>query len=192
MAPVFHVVPEYFPRPEVLGPLIGASQVVIVTDAQYSRQSWHNRTRVRNPQGWQWLTVPVENGQFGRKIAETRIAYHDGWMTRHEKALQYNYSTSPFYLHYADDISSLLRSRPATLGQLTTATLELMLRWLGRREVVVPPGMITPDLQGASPAPLGTAPAPYRQNYPGFIPGLSTLDILFNLGPHATLDLLRS
>ena len=176
------VIPEYFPRPEVVGLLLGASRIVVRSDVQYSRQSWQNRTRVRNPDGSQWLTVPLEKGQFGASIAETRIAYHDGWMTRHEKALVYNYSTTPFYLHYADDFSSLLRTRPKTLGELTTESMKLLLRWLGHS--------VTWETGTDEPAEPGSPPRPYRQNYPGFIPGMSTLDILFNLGPHATRTLL--
>lgn len=165
-----------------MAPLLGAARVVVRSDVQYSRQSWQNRTRVRNADGSQWLTVPVERGQFGLSIAETRIAYHDGWMTRHEKALRYNYATTPFYLHYADDFSALLRARPATLGELTIGSMALLLRWLGH----------TPSVEFGTeePAPPGPPPGPYRQNYPGFIPGMSTLDILFNLGPHATRTLL--
>ena len=183
------VIPEYFPRPGSIVPLLRAERIVVRGDVQYSRQSWQNRTRIRNPDGWQWLTVPVETGQFGASINQTRIAYHDGWATRHIKGLRYNYSTTPFHAHYAPDIEALLEQRHATLGALTSASLKLFLSWLGHDPewIHVTPDTEAPDIPLLEPAIVDESP--YRQNYTGFIPGMSALDILFNLGPHAIHEL---
>ena len=185
------VTPEYLPRLETLLPILRTGQAVWRADKPFSRQAWQNRTRLRNPDGWQWITVPVEHGQLGERISRTKIAYHDGWRKRHLKALQYNYSTSPFYEHYADDIARVLDARHATLHELNKAFMDQILRWLKHDitwEVRTEP---FDGPEGKRPAEEFEHPV-YRQNYEGFIPEMSCLDILFTNGPSAIHQLAAS
>jgi len=191
------VTPEYLPRLETLLPILTIDSIVWRSDRLFSRQSWQNRTRLRNADGWQWITVPVERGQTGEAIRNTRIAYHDGWRKRHVKALQYNYSTTPFYEHYAPDLTDLLSTRYETVGALNHAALKLILAWLKHPVRWLEPDdlLAEPDRDPSSIAPLVTDPFEhpvYQQNYNGFHPDMSCLDILFNHGPAAVHKLARS
>jgi len=179
------VIPEYLPRLEALLPILGRDTAVWRADRPFSRQAWQNRTRLRNPDGWQWITVPIEHGHHGEAIFRTRIAYHDGWRKRHLKAFKYNYSTSPFYEHYKADLHDLLSTRYETLHMLNKATIDMILGWLGhsvsweiRSE---PAGTAMKEISSAVPFKHPV----YRQNYPGFIPDMTCLDILFTNGPAA-------
>ena len=203
------VTPAYLPRLETLLPILRTRHAVWRADRPFSRQSWQNRTRLRNPDGWQWITVPVEHGQFGESIANTAVAYHDGWRKRHLKALQYNYSTSPFYQHYAGDISDILGERHATLHALNKAVMDMILGWLkheitwevrtdstvalisGAASDRIQPHPAGPADSDADPASVFEHPV-YRQNYDGFIPDMSCLDILFTNGPSAIHQLATS
>lgn len=182
-----HVTPEYLPRLESLLPILRVGRGVWRADRPFSRQGWQNRTRLRNPDGWQWITVPVEHGQFGQSIAQTRIAYHDGWRKRHLKALKYNYSTTPFYDHYAGDVATLLEERHETLDMLNKAGMNLILRWL-KHDFTWETRSESPGGKRVEAAVRDEGPFKhpvYRQNYDGFIPDMSCLDILFNNGPAA-------
>lgn len=184
------VTPEYLPRLETLLPILTVETAIWRDDRPFSRQGWQNRTRLRNADGWQWITVPVEHGQFGDPIRETRVAYHDGWRKRHLKALQYNYSTTPFYEHYAPDLELLFAIRHETLSELNREALNVMLRWLKHPVSWVegrPPEADTPD-----DSDTGFQHPVYQQNYDGFIPDMSSLDILFNHGPAALHKLARA
>lgn len=188
------VTPEYLPRLETLLPILRVKQAVWRADRSFSRQGWQNRTRLRNANGWQWITVPVEHGQLGHSIDSTRIAYHDGWRRRHLKALQYNYSTTPFHEHYAPDLEDLFAIKHETLGQLNRAALDIMLRWLKHPvEWEDAPKDLAEEPAGAANEPVRPFSHPvYRQNFEGFIPGMSALDILFNHGPSAINQLVRA
>ena len=70
---IIHLIPEYFPRVSTMMRLVGVSECVLHPEVQYSRQSWQNRTKIRNPDGWQWLTVPLEARHLGDAIADTAI-----------------------------------------------------------------------------------------------------------------------
>jgi len=187
------ITPEYLPRLETLLPILRTDRAVWRADRPFSRQGWQNRTRLRNPDGWQWITVPVEHGQFGQPISDTRIAYHDGWRKRHLKAFKYNYSTSPFYEHYAADLDALLADRYETLHDLNKAALDLVLGWL--RHDVAWEVRMDPDDELADvepPMDIVFEHPRYRQNYNGFIPDMSCLDILFTNGPSAIHQLVAN
>lgn len=78
-------------------------------------------------------------------------------------------------------------SPPATAKP--PATMEAILDVLGRSDLLVPRACASIDLQPASRV-LMFEERERRQNFAGFIPGVSALDLLFNYGPEA-LGMIR-
>ena len=197
--------PEYFPGLLYVA-LMQAVDVFVLADTfQYSRQSLQNRTRVRNPQAWQWLSVPLKGGQHGTPQDAIRVRQVSGWRTRHWKAFAFNYRQTPYFSHYAAALEACY-ARPWThLAELNCHSIELVHRWLElkcslRRTSQMrgcPDSM--PAVLRAWPearllAPDGI-PEPtarlrmsfdhprYRQAFGGFEPGMTALDLLANYGP---------
>lgn len=211
--------PDYFPGLPYAALLVTVSSFVIDSRYQYSRQSFQNRARLRTPDGFQWISVPLTNGQFGRSIGDTRIDYDQNWISRHLKALRFNYASTPFYDHYIPDIEELLQNRPETLGSLTEGSVRLVHRFLncrctlriassrsaaddaperedGTRLVQLEDRIPTNELDSESALKYGRRirvdMSPYRQNFKGFESGMSVLDLLFNHGPAARGRLERA
>jgi hypothetical protein len=191
------LVPGYFPDLTFFGRLAGAERCNLALAAPYVRQSYHNRTRIRRPQGWMWLSVPVKKCERGTPLLEIPIDYSTPWVQDHLKGLRYNYSTSPYYEHYEPAIRRLLLSNPVMLHELTAQSVIWSANAL-HLETLVTPNMEaapssemeevdpehTPDAKGAT-----SGLQEYRQNFPGFEPGMSVLDLLFNHGPASRLFL---
>ena len=213
--------PDYFPGLPYAALLITASTFVIDSRFQYSRQSHQNRARLRTPDGFQWISVPLTNGQHGRTIYDIQIDYDQNWVKQHLKALRFNYGSTPFFDHYIPEIEELLLRRPETLGSLTTGSVRLVHHFLnspGELHVAPPDTGVeaASDPVDDEEAPVqriqleGRISArdvelardharmirlempPYRQNFDGFNPGMSVLDLLFNHGPAAAGMLNRS
>ena len=193
--------------------LLHAEHMVLADTYQYSRQSFQNRARLRTPQGWQWISVPLKGGQHGTPIAEVAIRSHLPWHRAHHRSLMYNYRSAPYYSAYAPDLHVLLDDPPVRLGDLSCRSVAIMAGWLGVGDRLVRatdlPGQ--PDTLAAildvldGPQVLLTRPAAldsdrghgvrvavgrytpptYRQTFDGFEPDLSALDLLFNYGPDA-------
>jgi hypothetical protein len=205
-----HLAPDYMPGLVVMALMASVDVCYLDAGLQYSRQSFQNRARLRTPDGVQWITVPVVGGQFGRSIADTRIDYTSPWVRKHLKALRFNYGSAPFYQHYAPDIGGILQTRHDTLGPLNIALLEQLHGFLGLKCRLVraapreddDPGLgtnvrpvqlrVAPEdgrQRDASPADevqlLAYEHPRYRQNFDGFEPGMSILDLLFTSGPEA-------
>ncbi len=204
--------PEYFPRPAYFALMAGVDRFIVADTFQYSRQSYQNRARLRTPQGVQWITIPLRGRQHGRPISAVEIEQRRDWMGRHRRAFEYNYRSTPFYEYYEPDLQALFRQEWTHLADLTCATVELLHHLLGLTTPLVRASVLdgAPDTlagvwRGAGSPPLRApeeaAPhdqrvvpdvdvfryrtPPYRQNFPGFAPDVSVVDLLFNYGPEA-------
>jgi len=177
------ITPEYFPGLESMAHIGGAEACIVRIGNQYSSQSYQNRTRIRNADGWQWLTIPIPRGQFGAAICETRPAAVQDWKTRHLKGLRYNYSTSPYYDHYIDELKSLLDSENPMLSDLTVRTMRWALKAVGFGTSLELSSEASTALHEERQS--GYDHPEYRQNFDGFIPQMSVLDVLFNHGPES-------
>lgn len=211
--------PEYFPRLDYVAAMLFADCFVLADTYQYVRQSYQNRMTMRNPDGWQWVTVPLKGGQHGLPHNAVRIRQVRSWRKRHWKAFAYNYRKAPYFEHYEDRLRAFFECPRALLGDLVIASVELMHDCLGLRAALVRaselpgcptaaadilralrPGtlLVTPET-AALDAPLARNTMvlcfdhpTYRQTFDGFEPGMTTLDLLFNYGPETTEMLRRA
>lgn len=194
--------PEYFAGLEFWIPAVVGDVIRLDDRVPYRRQSFQNRARLRTPDGWQWITVPLKGRQRGTSIADIEIDNTVPWRSKHLRALQYNYRTSPYFEAYEDRFEDLLRREWLTLGSLTVTTVELVCNILElpapesvRHEHGSPPSSNEERLDLAEEPHAGGVysfmAVPYRQNFPGFEAGMSVLDAFFNLG-HEVLDLIRA
>ncbi len=194
--------------------MLAAERFVVADTFPFSRQSWHNRTKIRTPdkKGWQWLTIPRKHGVLDTALNVIEPDTSVDWARKHARALNVNYSMAPFYEAFGEEISTLLDNPSPTVGALTVAVT----RWVhgkigGPSELIVAselPGapntidgvwealgsfetLITltesaerdeRSLPHAKVETFNFVEQPRQQNFPGFIPGLSVLDMLFNLG----------
>jgi len=197
--------PEYFPGFGLCIAMLDNPVCTVSSTFQYSRQTLQNRSRLRTPTGVQWLTVPLKSGQFGQSIGKTVIDNSVDWPAKHKKALRFNYATAPYYPHYIDEILEIILHPYKCLGELTVAATAWTHEKLGC------PGRFAIDtapdgrelVSGASDNSSSSATtrldrsgdgfsiSPYRQNFPGFEPELSFLDLILNHGPSSS-EILES
>lgn len=170
----------------------------------YAKQTFRNRCVIATANGTQVLTVPVERPadiELNRcPIRDLRISDHGRWRQLHWNALQSAYSESPFFEYYADDLRPFFERHYDYLFDYNMAIIETMCELLDVRPDIrltcdyVPsaflhPGTIdyreaiTPKHPADDP---DFTPRPYYQVFAsrtGFIPNISILDLLFNMGP---------
>ena len=210
--------PELAPRLEYAALLLVADRVVLADTFPLSRQSGHGRMRVRTSQGPQWLSVPRRHGGRAQRLDRVETL-DDGWRRRHRAALRAAYGGAPFYEHVAPGWSAVLDT-PGALADLTVASVRWAAGWLGAgaeivrasslpgapatlaevagasgvRTLVTLPESAARDaeaLPGVAVRTLGYREPERRQAFPGFVSGLSVLDVVMNYGP-ASGDVVRA
>ena len=170
----------------------------------YVKQTYRNRCLIATTNGVQALTVPIEQAQA------PSISDHGNWRHQHWQALQSAYGDSPFFEYYEDDLSPFFTERWELLYDFNEAIRVKMCELLDIRphvsfttEYIRPDTLAAPDAMQGDPAlhdfrdsiqPKHPAPDPdfqprpyyqvYRSKH-GFLPNLSILDLLLNMGPES-------
>jgi hypothetical protein len=165
----------------------------------YQKQTYRNRCLIATTQGVQALTVPVVHGRDAQQDREViKISDHGNWRHLHWQALQTAYGDSPFFEYYEDDLRPFFTERWELLYDFNEAIRLKMCELLDIHPVVshttqYHPSSAPNDFRDAirPKHPLPDAhfePRPYYQVYQqkhGFLPNLSILDLLFNMGPES-------
>lgn len=183
--------------------LYRAEQAWIEAHETFQKQTYRNRCIIATTQGTQTLSVPVEREKdHSSLIKDIRISDHGNWRHLHWNALQSAYGESPFFEYYQDDIRPFFERHWDYLLDFNEAIREKMCELLdfvphvGFTDSYAPKASpLTLDLRSTI-EPKHPAPDPhfttcrYYQVYEskhGFLPNLSILDLLFNMGPEAIL-----
>ena len=179
----------------------------------FQKQTYRNRCVIATTQGVQALTVPV-TGDRGMTtqaeachrdiIKDLRISDHGNWRHLHWNAIRSAYGESPFFEYYEDDIRPFFEKRWNFLLDFNEVIREKICELIDFRPVVrhtseyvrhedLPSHLSNADFREAI-RPKHPADDPdftpkvyyqvFQQKY-GFLPNLSVLDILFNMGPEA-------
>lgn len=187
----------YFGPIEWYQQLYRADRVLLEANESYVKQTFRNRCIIATANGRQALTVPVEHGG-SRLIRDVRISNHGSWRRQHWNALQSAYSESPFFEYYVDDLLPFFDRDYAFLYDYNFEIMQKMCELLDIHPVVeetkewkqgeTPSTPPQGEALGAAVSPLGGTEggAPYYQVFAhkhGFLPHLSILDLLFNMGP---------
>ncbi len=168
----------------------------------YQKQSYRNRCTIASPNGTQTLSIPVVKPQEGKALMkDIRISDHGNWRHLHWNALQSAYGGSPFFEFYADDFFPFYREKWDFLADFNEQLQLLVCKLIGivpdvrrttRYEAAPQEGVV--DLRENIHPRL--APVEVSRNYYqvfasrlGFLPDLSIVDLLFNMGPESILYL---
>lgn len=166
-----------------------ADEVWIEQCENYQKQTIRTRCEIATSQGRQTLSIPVE-GSHGQKckIKDVRISDHGNWRHLHWNALVTAYSESPFFEYYEDDLRGFFERKWEFLldfnNEITAKMCELI--------DINPTIRLTETYKGVTTMGDEGETKPYYQVYrqrTGFIPNLSILDLLFNMGNESVLYL---
>ena len=85
-----------------------ADVFVFLDDVQWTTRDWRNRNRVRTPEGWSWLTVPVQLSKphYEYSVKDVEIDDSRNWQEKHLRTLKSWYKKTPYF----DEVYSLIDS----------------------------------------------------------------------------------
>ncbi len=186
----------YFPPVSYFVSLRTEQQVTIEQWETYTKQTLRNHCHIYGPNGEQRLSVPVVKVNGNHTLTkDIRIALNNNWQKIHWRSIETAYNKSPYFLYYKDYFIPFFEKKQEFLLDLNTRLLETvspLLRWDLRIE-------LTENYQGLNLPAFNQKKETTRPEemlfFPeyiqvfssrtGFIPDLSILDLIFNLGPEA-------
>lgn len=193
----------YFPPIPWFSAAIQENTLLLEVHQHYRKQQFTSRTWIRASNRTLPLTVPV--GKRGAKIPikDKRISYSEKWPHQHWQSLIAAYANSPYFEFYREDLEAFFQQEFTFLPDLLLASLELTKGILQAdfkvmlTEEYLLSEAYEADFRNSFDPSLQQLPdwfgaREYPQVFEGFVPGLSILDLVFNLGPESRLYLLES
>ncbi len=165
----------------------------------FQKQTYRNRYHICTDQGLHKLSVPITHigGENGRqKYRDVQIENGYRWQLQHWRTLQTAYRTSPFFEFYEDDLAPLFEKQFKFLLDFNWKSLDfligaLQIKFRSERNSIYEKEFQKGEDHRHLVNAKKTAPFTFERynqvfgDRHGFISNTSTLDILFNEGPHA-------
>ncbi|GAB4429937.1 MAG: WbqC family protein [Bacteroidia bacterium] len=169
----------------------------------YRKQQYSSRAFIKLPNRIFPLTIPIERRSAHAPVADKRIAYQQDWQRQHWRSICTAYGAAPYFDYYSDRLAAALHQRHTWLGEHLLHLHHSLCSWLHLpvnwtpSTAWVPPDAARRDYRAAFDPSLRTlppwfVPVPYQQVFGDFVPGLSILDLLLNVGPESRLMLQHS
>ncbi len=184
----------YLPPVSFFSAMAGASDVIIEQYDSYCKQTYRNRCLIAGANGIQTLTIPIiRPSSPGQPMKDVRISDHGEWRHQHWNALESAYMNTPYYMYYQDDFRPFYEKKWEFLLDFNMELTQVILK-LAHMSVQLSltdsyynnPDDITDLRILVNTMEQSSNAKPYWQVFQqkhGFLPNLSAVDLLFNMGP---------
>lgn len=198
----------YWPNIQYLSKIYQHSEFLIEKFETYPKQTYRNRCELYSANGKISIQVPVQKGSFTNVlIKDLQIAYDTNWQKNHLKTIESAYRSTPFFEYYFDDLLPYYQTKLENLFDYNTQILKTCFEWLDIDKEI---NFTTDFYKDIEVTDYRNAFNPksnkqtfdkafkakeYIQGFEqrhGFIPNLSVLDLVFNLGPESSGIIIKS
>lgn len=206
----YYLSSAYLAPVEYYTKLYDGDRIFIERYDHYIKQTYRNRCVIAGPNGPLSLTIPTEKSAHEHCcMKDVRISDHGKWQHVHWQALVSAYYTSPFFEYYQDDFRPFYEKSYTYLYDFNEELQILVCKLLDLQPEIQPTKCYKTDFKEESELDLrdlirpkhgfdwdmAFKPKVYYQVFKeknGFLPNLSIVDLLFNMGPEGLLVLRDS
>ena len=186
----------YLPPISWFASVLRGEPIFIEQYENYQKQTIRNRCTIDSPNGALHLSIPIDRSTFrGGKclMKDVRISTHSDWQRQHWYAIETTYFNSPFFEYLQDDFRPFYEREWNFLIDFNEALIYKCIELLdiqvkiGRSEKYI-------GFRRADDGSCGTVGVPYYQVFQhkhGFLPDLSIIDLIFNMGNESMLILTK-
>lgn len=191
----------YLPPISWLSAVILSENILIEAHETYPKQTYRNRCKIATSTGELNLTVPVKKINGNHTItSDIKIDNATNWKRLHWRSITTSYNKTPYFLYYRDLFESVFAREHISLLELNKELLSIILKILKIDTVQIN----YTETYDAIPAfaDMRNCFHPKESNFMyrslrenryiqvfeesvGFLPDLSCIDLIFNLGPEA-------
>lgn len=180
----------YLPSLAYLREVLRADDVLLEAQEYFVKQSYRSRCEILTANGTLSLSIPLGKHADKEIISRKRISYAENWQQQHWRTITSAYKGSPYFEFFEDDLRPFYEQRFEFLMDYNTALLKSILHILRVKKEIRFTERYDPKPEGlkdlrALPHFSEEAVTPHYQVFSigsTFVPGLSCIDALFNIG----------
>ena len=200
----------YLAPVEYYSKLLNYDKIFIEQHDHYMKQTYRNRCTIAGPEGELALSIPTVKPEEPKcPMKDIRISDHGNWRHLHWNAIESAYNSTPFFVYYKDDFRPFYEKKYEFLTDFNEELCRLVCELIDIQPAIertkeyktdFAPNEIDfreaihpkKDFHRTDPEFI---PQPYYQVFEarhGFLPNLSIIDLLFNMGPESLLILQKT
>jgi len=205
--------PSLFPDIQWLRVALHADTLLLADNSTFSRKSRSHRGKIRTPDSFQWIHIPLLPDDRTRPLALARIDQRSDWLAPLWRSIEFNYRNSIYFDLYEPELREFFEKLrtvdtfrdgcdlvlkqlqswlefdlPATywLSQEDKSAGEILHQFIETKTTI----LIEADSKNyLTPVPGSVYPSPelppYRQHFGGFESNCCWLDLLLERGPES-------
>ena len=183
----------YLPPVSWFASIVRGEPIFIEQHENYQKQTIRNRCTIDSPNGALHLSIPINRSTFTNgkcPMKDIKISTHTDWQRQHWYAIETTYFNSPFFEYLQDDFRPFYNREWTFLMDFNEALIYKCMEILD----IQPKMSRTVEYTGTTPfAPSEPKSAPFKPYYQvfqhkhGFLPDLSIIDLIFNMGNESIL-----
>ncbi len=195
----------YLAPVEYYAALFHADRALIEVHDSYRKQSYRNRCIIAGANGPLALSIPVEKPEKEKnRMKDIRISEHGEWRHLHWNAIVSAYNSTPFFQYFEEDFRPFYERKFTFLHDFNEELRLLICSYIGIETPCSHTSGYTKktshptiDLRETidPKKPSSYKPEAYYQVFTrkqAFIPNLSIIDLLFNLGNETRIYLMKN
>jgi hypothetical protein len=161
--------------------LMKHDEVYISLGEPFKKQTLRSRFEIMSPNKRHTLSIPMKKGKTNCTMEEARISYDENWQRKHWQAITTAYDSSPFFEFLDYELKPLFMDQPVYLHEYNLS----LLKWCMSKMKMDTRLKFTEEMPNSEAFIAGQKTFEYDQVFMekhGFMPNLSVLDWLFNVG----------
>lgn len=182
----------YLPNVHYLSQVINCDTIVIEKHENFVKQTYRNRCDIATASGKLSLSIPLIKQTDKELISDKKISYAEDWQKQHWRTIVSAYKNSPYFEFFEDEFKPFYENQFEFLLDYNTQLLQTILHILRVKKQIeftqtfeLNPLQVI-DLRNLSDIEkIDVEVKSYYQVFAdkiGFIPNVSCLDALFNIG----------
>ena len=185
----------YLPPVSWFASVVRGEPVFIEQYENYQKQTIRNRCTIDSPNGALHLSIPIDRSTFvGGKclMKDVKISTHTDWRRQHWYAIETTYFNSPFFEYLQDDFRPFYEREWRFLMDFNEALIYKCIELLDIQPEIGRTKEYAGTAAFAQQEPQPALFKPYYQVFQhkhGFLPDLSIIDLIFNMGNESILAL---
>ena len=190
---MIYLVPSYLPSLIYYWHIVN-SNVIFNLSTKYQKQTTRNRCMIMSANGPQKLIIPVRHSNKENEILHdhnVKIDNTQNWKVKHWKSIQNSYRSSPFFEFYEEGFFKVFFNNEKLLYSFNMNIISHINNILGvQKNIEISNRKISHEKYDVKLMNIKKYfyynVTPYNQVFMSkfkFIPNLSILDLIFNMGP---------